>query len=94
VVQSQTIARALTAHPTLTAEQVALVWALAGSGHGIENVEAGAGAGKTYALRVTVDPMSRDVPDGRGWFRTSDLSRVKQSAKAAGFARFAGKTLS
>jgi hypothetical protein len=34
---------------------VALVWALASSGHGIENVEAGAGAGKTYALRVAVN---------------------------------------
>ena len=40
---------------SLTAEQVALVWELTSSGHGIENVEAGAGAGKTYALRVAVD---------------------------------------
>jgi AAA domain len=55
VVPSQTVTRALAAHPTLTAEQVALVWELARSGHGIENVEAGAGAGKTYALRVAVD---------------------------------------
>jgi AAA domain len=55
VVPSQTVTRALAAHPTLTAEQVALVWELARSGHAIENVEAGAGAGKTYALRVAVD---------------------------------------
>jgi hypothetical protein len=55
VVPSEAVLRALGAHPTLTAEQVALVWELTSSGHGIENVEAGAGAGKTYALRVAVD---------------------------------------
>jgi conjugative relaxase-like TrwC/TraI family protein len=54
VVPSEAVLRALGAHPTLTAEQVALVWELTSSGHGIENVEAGAGAGKTYALRVAV----------------------------------------
>jgi hypothetical protein len=55
VVPSEAVTGALGAHPTLTAEQVALVWELTSSGHGIENVEAGAGAGKTYALRVAVD---------------------------------------
>jgi len=55
VVPSEGVAGALAAHPTLSAEQVALVWELASSGHGIESVEAGAGAGKTYALRVAVD---------------------------------------
>jgi hypothetical protein len=55
VVPSETIIRAHAAHPSLTAEQVALVWELTSSGHGIENVEAGAGAGKTHALRVAVD---------------------------------------
>jgi conjugative relaxase-like TrwC/TraI family protein len=54
-VPSETVIRALAAHPSLTADQVALVWELTSSGHGIENVEAGAGAGKTYALRVAVD---------------------------------------
>jgi conjugative relaxase-like TrwC/TraI family protein len=55
VVPSEAVTGALGAHPALTAEQVALVWELTSSGHGIENVEAGAGAGKTYALRVAVD---------------------------------------
>ena len=58
VVPSATVIRALAAHPSLTAEQVALVWELTSSGHGIENVEAGAGAGKTYALRVAVDAFA------------------------------------
>ena len=34
------------------------MWELTSSGHGIENVEAGAGAGKTYALRVAVDAFA------------------------------------
>jgi ATP-dependent exoDNAse (exonuclease V) alpha subunit len=55
VVPSEAVISALGAHPTVTDEQVALVWELTSSGHGIENVEAGAGAGKTYALRVAVD---------------------------------------
>ena len=53
-----TVIRALAAHPSLTAEQAALVWELTSSGHRIENVEAGAGAGKTYALRVAVDAFA------------------------------------
>ncbi len=52
VVPSETVVGALAAHPSLTDEQVALVWELTSSGHGIENVEAG--AGKTHALRVAV----------------------------------------
>jgi conjugative relaxase-like TrwC/TraI family protein len=55
IVSGETVIRALAAHPSLTAEQVTLVWELTSSGHGIENVEAGAGAGKTYALRVAAD---------------------------------------
>jgi hypothetical protein len=55
VVPSKALTGVLAAHPTLTDEQVALVWELTSSGHGIENVEAGAGAGKTFALRVAVD---------------------------------------
>ena len=55
VVPTATVTGALAAHPTLTPEQEALVWDLTSSGHGIENVEAAAGAGKTYALRVAVD---------------------------------------
>ena len=49
---------ALAKSPTLTADQVGLVRALTRSGHGIENVEAGAGAGKTFALRVAVDAFT------------------------------------
>jgi hypothetical protein len=48
----------------------------------------------------TDEPLNDGTPadaevstDGRGWFRTSDLSRVKQSAMAAGFPGFAGETL-
>jgi conjugative relaxase-like TrwC/TraI family protein len=58
VVPSETVIRALAAHPLLTVAQVALVWELTSSGHGIENVEAGAGAGKTHALRVAVDAFA------------------------------------
>jgi conjugative relaxase-like TrwC/TraI family protein len=54
VLPNATVRQALAAHPTLSAEQASLVWELTGSGHGIENVQAGAGAGKTYALRVAV----------------------------------------
>jgi ATP-dependent exoDNAse (exonuclease V) alpha subunit len=54
IVPRATVRQALAAHPTLSPEQAALVWELTSSGHGIENVEAGAGAGKTYALRVAV----------------------------------------
>jgi conjugative relaxase-like TrwC/TraI family protein len=55
IVPTASVTGALAAHPTLTPEQAALVWDLTSSGHGIENVEAAAGAGKTYALRVAVD---------------------------------------
>jgi conjugative relaxase-like TrwC/TraI family protein len=55
IVPTATVTGALAAHTTLTPEQEALVWDLTSSGHGIENVEAAAGAGKTYALRVAVD---------------------------------------
>jgi AAA domain/ATP-dependent RecD-like DNA helicase SH3 domain len=48
----------LTAHPDLSPEQAALVWDLTSSGHGIENVEAGAGAGKTHALGVAVEAFT------------------------------------
>jgi conjugative relaxase-like TrwC/TraI family protein len=54
IVPPATVRQALAAHPTLSPEQAAMVWELTSSGHGIENVEAGAGAGKTYALRVAV----------------------------------------
>jgi hypothetical protein len=36
--------------------------------------------------------ISRDVLDGRGWFRTSDLSRVKQSTGTGIFLRYAGES--
>ena len=49
------VKRVLTAHPDLSPEQAALVWELTSSGHRIENVEAGAGAGKTHALGVAVE---------------------------------------
>jgi hypothetical protein len=47
----------LTAHPDLSPEQAALVWELTISEHRIENVEAGAGAGKTHALGVAVEAL-------------------------------------
>jgi AAA domain/TrwC relaxase/ATP-dependent RecD-like DNA helicase SH3 domain len=58
IVPAAIVKRALVAHPTLSAEQAALVWELTSSGHGIENVEAGAGAGKTYALGVAVEAFT------------------------------------
>ena len=58
VVPPATVKRALAAHPTLSPEQAELVWKLTTSGHGIENVEAGAGAGKTYALGVAVEAFT------------------------------------
>jgi AAA domain len=55
VVSPAIVKRVLTAHPDLSPEQAALVWELTTSGHRIENVEAGAGAGKTHALGVAVE---------------------------------------
>ena len=55
IVPSATVKRALAAHPSLTAEQVALVWELTSSGHGIENVEAGAARARPTRYGVAVD---------------------------------------
>jgi conjugative relaxase-like TrwC/TraI family protein len=58
IVPPPIVKRALAAHPTLSPEQAELVWRLTTSGHGIENVEAGAGAGKTYALGVLAEAFT------------------------------------
>ena len=58
IVPTAIVRRVLTAHPDLSPEQAALVWDLTCSGHGIENVEAGAGAGKTHALGVAVEAFT------------------------------------
>jgi conjugative relaxase-like TrwC/TraI family protein len=58
IVSPAIVKRVLTAHPDLSPEQAALVWELTSSGHRIENVEAGAGAGKTHALGVAVEAFA------------------------------------
>jgi conjugative relaxase-like TrwC/TraI family protein len=57
IVSPAIVKRVLTAHPDLSPEQAALVWELTISEHRIENVEAGAGAGKTHALGVAVEAL-------------------------------------
>jgi hypothetical protein len=58
IVSPAIVKRVLTAHPDLSPKQAAVVWELTSSGHAIENVEAGAGAGKTHALGVAVEAFS------------------------------------
>jgi hypothetical protein len=48
--------------------------------------------GVPFALRSAAIPLAvRDRADGRGWVRTSDLSRVRRSASHCRFGLFAGK---
>ncbi len=48
--QVEKIISSLDARPTLTDEQLAMVWRLCGDGRGVDVVEGVAGAGKTFAL--------------------------------------------
>ena len=50
--ESEHIARVLAERPELSAEQAAMVRALAGSGDGVQVVRAAAGTGKTFALEA------------------------------------------
>ncbi len=59
IARADSVTAALAAHPTLSAEQTAMIERLTGSGAGVEVVVGVAGSGKTFALGATRDAWER-----------------------------------
>ena len=55
IVPLDTVERVIARYPTLSNEQARLVWEVTTPGHRVEQIEAAAGAGKTFALGVAVE---------------------------------------